>query len=164
MPSLDAIRGAEQFGYLHYLLGALEWLDQEGLARAREVAGEIAALGVGGIDRGQRLPGPPPIPATRSSFGPTMMHRLEYLREPGDIGRILGKDARQISCPQVLDQDLTEYVAEIRRMRQVLIRPKPGPTSEHPTTSDSTANNEHNVPMAMIRAAVAVLPHGATEL
>lgn len=41
---------AEQMAYLHYLLGALEWLDREGLARAREVAAEIAALGTGGID------------------------------------------------------------------------------------------------------------------
>ncbi len=41
---------AEQMAYLHYLLGAMEWLDQAGLARAREVAGEIAALGTGGLD------------------------------------------------------------------------------------------------------------------
>jgi len=47
-----AIRRAEQMAYLHYLLGALEWLDREGLARAREVAAEIAALGMGGLDLG----------------------------------------------------------------------------------------------------------------
>lgn len=41
---------AEQMAYTHYLLGALEWLDREGLARAREVTAEIAALGMGGID------------------------------------------------------------------------------------------------------------------
>ncbi len=41
---------AEQMAFLHYLLGALEWLDREGLARARDVAAEIAALGMGGID------------------------------------------------------------------------------------------------------------------
>ncbi len=36
--------------YLHYLLSALGWLDRVRLTRAREVAGEIVALGVGGID------------------------------------------------------------------------------------------------------------------
>lgn len=46
---------AEQMAYLQYLLGALEWLDREGLAKAREVAAEIAGLGQGGIDlRGER--------------------------------------------------------------------------------------------------------------
>jgi hypothetical protein len=46
----EVIHEAEQMAYLHYLLGALEWLDREGLARAREVAAEIAALGTGGLD------------------------------------------------------------------------------------------------------------------
>ncbi len=48
---IDAIRGAEQMAYLHYLLGALKGHDR--LVRAREVVAESAALGVSGID----LPG-----------------------------------------------------------------------------------------------------------
>ena len=46
----EGIRDVEQMAYLHYLLGALEWLDREGLTRARDVAAEIAALGTEGLD------------------------------------------------------------------------------------------------------------------
>ena len=46
----EGIHEIEQMAYLHFLLSALEWLDREGLTRAREVAAEIAALGTGGID------------------------------------------------------------------------------------------------------------------
>ena len=49
-PTTNPIQQAEQMVYLQYLLGALEWLDREGLGRARDVAAEIAALGTGGID------------------------------------------------------------------------------------------------------------------
>jgi hypothetical protein len=48
----DVTSEIEQMAYMHYLLGALEWLDREGLVRAREVAEEIAALGMGGIALG----------------------------------------------------------------------------------------------------------------
>jgi hypothetical protein len=44
------ISAAEHPAYKYYLLAALKWLDQEGLARAREVAAEVGALGTGGID------------------------------------------------------------------------------------------------------------------
>ncbi|OGB96087.1 MAG: hypothetical protein A2Z31_00090 [candidate division NC10 bacterium RBG_16_65_8] len=44
------ISAAEHPAYKYYLLAALKWLDQEGLARAREVVAEIGALGTGGID------------------------------------------------------------------------------------------------------------------
>ena len=44
------ISTAEHPAYKYYLLAALRWLDQAGVARAREVAAEIAALGAGGLD------------------------------------------------------------------------------------------------------------------
>lgn len=44
------IGAAEHPAYRYYLLAALQWLDEAGLARAREVAAEIAALGTHGLD------------------------------------------------------------------------------------------------------------------
>ncbi len=45
-----SIGEAEQVVFTHYLLSALEWLDQEGPTRAGEVAAEIAGIGMTGID------------------------------------------------------------------------------------------------------------------
>ena len=113
------ISAAEHPAYMYYLLAALEWVDQEGLGGAREVAAEIAALGI--------YPAVDPLASTSRLLDPRILGDLHYntamrvkqilqkYKELQDIIAILGMDE--------LSDDDKLIVARARKIQRFLSQP-----------------------------------------
>src|SRR5205823_6144734 len=79
------------------------------------------------------------------------------------------KHLHHVLCPHMIDEDFGEHVSEVGSEREIaafiqLFGSKAGPSAIHLPAFDTATSHEETTGVSVIRAAGAILAHGAAEL